>query len=299
MEEDKCSKKFLFVLNPIAGGRNKQNVPQQILDFCKSSACLYRIYETTGKKDLEALRQIYDEMKPHAVIAIGGDGTVNLVGNLLVDKPTPLGIIPLGSANGLARDLGIPLSVNEAFDVICSDCPKLIDTLVINNRNCFHLSDFGFNARICHRFAESIMRGKLSYTWYGLQEFFQYKSFPYEIRTAQNVYKGEAFMMIITNANKFGTNISINPLGQIDDGWFEISILKPFPRILGPYIFFHLINNTIYKTPYYKVIRAQKATIINKLHECFHIDGEPMQPTEEISVEIKAKAISVLLPPLK
>jgi diacylglycerol kinase (ATP) len=294
--EEKCLRKYLFVLNPIAGGRKKEEVPRQILEFCNQSSCLYRIYETTGKKDLESVKEIYDEIKPDAVIAIGGDGTVNLVGNLLSGTPTPLGIIPLGSANGLARDLGLPLTVPEAFQTIEKFKPGAIDTLSINGRNCFHLSDFGFNARICHRFAQSILRGKLSYAWYGLQEFFTYKSFPYEIHTAQNSYTGEAFMMILSNANKFGTNISINPLGEIDDGWFEISILKPFPRFLGPYIFFHLLNNTIYRTPYYKVIRAQKATIVNKLNECYHIDGEPMDLADTIEVVIMPKALNVLLP---
>lgn len=289
-------KKYLFVLNPIAGGRRKEQVPDQIIQFCKETACLYRVFETTGKNDSEKLQKVFEEMSPDAVIAIGGDGTVNLVGNLLVNTSIPIGIIPLGSANGLAKDLGLPLQIDEAFGVISKFKPKAIDTLTINDRNCFHLSDFGFNARVCHRFAESLLRGRLSYLWYGFLEFFRYKYFPYTVETQLDRYEGRAFMMIITNANKFGTNVSINPLGKIDDGYFEISILKPFPRIISPYIFYHLMNDSIYRTPFYKIIRCRQAKIINKVHEFFHIDGEPVELGEEVRLEINPKALRVLLP---
>lgn len=290
-----CDKKFLFVLNPIAGGKKKADIPARILDFCKDISCSYKIYETTGKNDEESIRTVISGFYPDAIIAIGGDGTINLVGNILVGTEIPLGIIPLGSSNGLARDLGLPLDIDEAFEVIQKFAPKAVDTLKINGRNCFHLSDFGFNARICHRFAESILRGRLSYLWYGLQEFFTFKSFDYQIETHIQHYEGKAFMMIITNANKLGTNLTVNPLGEIDDGWFEISILKPFPRIAAPYIFYHLVNDSIYRTPFYKIIRCKAATVHNKVKEFLHIDGEPIEMGDKIEVLINPKSLRILL----
>jgi len=292
MEERK--RKFLFILNPIAGGRNKEKVPTQILNFCAQSSCLYRVYETTGKNDSGKIKEIFEETQPEALIAIGGDGTVNLVGNLLVGTPIPLGIIPLGSTNGLAKDLGIPTSIPDAFGVIRKFRPQTIDVLKINGRNCFHMSDFGFNARVCHRFAESIYRGRISYIWYGLREFFTFKSFPYQIKTLRDFYEGEAFMISIANANKFGA-MPLNPLEQFGDGFFEISILKPFPRIAAPYIYYHLTRNHIFKSPYYTMIQCKRATIHNVVQELFHIDGEPVKMEEKVEVEINPQALHILV----
>lgn len=283
------------MVNPISGGRKKEEVPEQVDRFCNEAKCDFRLYKTTGKNDLERLKKLLDSFQPDAVVAIGGDGTVNLVGNLLVSSNTPLGIIPLGSGNGLAKDLGIPMDIDEAFDVIDRFESKFIDTLKVNEQICFHLCDLGFNARIVHRFAQSIFRGKISYLWYGLQEFFRYRSFPYQIKTRISNYEGKAFMMIISNANKFGTNLSINPLGEIDDGWFEISIIKPFPRLMVPYIFYHLWRDTIYKTPYYKIVRSRKVLVKNTLQEYFHIDGEPVSASDQIHVEILPHSLRVLM----
>lgn len=288
-------RKYLFVVNPISGGRKKEEVPEQVDSFCNEAKCDFRLYKTTGKNDLERLKKLLDSFQPDAVVAIGGDGTVNLVGNLLVNSNTPLGIIPLGSGNGLAKDLGIPMDIDEAFNLIDRFESKYIDTLKVNEQICFHLCDLGFNARIVHRFAQSIFRGKVSYLWYGLQEFFKYRSFPYEIKTRISNYEGKAFMMIISNANKFGTNVSINPLGEIDDGWFEISIIKPFPRFMVPYIFYHLWRDTIYKTPYYKIVRSRKVLVKNTMQEFFHIDGEPVSASDQIHVEILPHSLRVLM----
>ncbi len=288
-------RKYIFVLNPIAGGRKKEQVPAQIDKFCNRAKCNFRIYKTTGHNDLNKLRKVFDIFTPDAVIAIGGDGTVNLVGNLLVYTDIPIGIIPLGSGNGLAKDLGLPMDLEDAFELIHRFESRYIDSLNINGINCFHLSDLGYNARVVHRFAHGWLRGKISYFWYGISEFLRFRSFPFELNTKIESYTGEAFMMIISNANKFGTNISINPLGEIDDGWFEISIFKPFSVSRIPYIIYHLLNDTIHQTPFYKVVRTRKALIRNITEECQHIDGEPIALSEEIHVEIMSKSLRVIM----
>ncbi|HEY8401600.1 MAG TPA: acylglycerol kinase family protein, partial [Cytophagaceae bacterium] len=163
--------KLLFVINPISGGTSKETLEESIYDFCQSHSINPNIYFTTGitEKDKENLLSIQQQYQPDAIIAVGGDGTINLVAGQLVNTPTPIGILPAGSANGLAKDLDIPENIEEALQVIYRFNIKKIDTLKINDINCFHLSDFGFNARVCHRFADSLWRGKLSYVWFGLQ----------------------------------------------------------------------------------------------------------------------------------
>jgi len=298
MKNQKMHDNFLFVINPIAGGKKKQDVPLLLGDFCKNNECLSQYYFTTGNadKDLIQIKKSIENIKPDAVIAVGGDGTVNLTGELLVNSGLPLGIIPMGSSNGLSRDLNIPQSFEEALEVIKKFHLQPIDTLRVNGRNCFHISDFGFNASVCSRFSESLLRGKISYVWYGLQEFFSFNPFEYKIQTEHQNIEGKAFMMTVTNSNRFGTNVNINPLGEIDDGFFEISIIKPFPKFRSLKILYYLLNNSIHKSTYNRVIRCRKAVIYNKERTSFHIDGEPVVLGEKVEIEIVPKGLNVITP---
>ncbi|MBX9852936.1 MAG: diacylglycerol kinase family lipid kinase [Cytophagaceae bacterium] len=292
------TRNLLFVMNLRAGGKlkNKEALQLALKDFCQKNSCNSKFYETTGENDQEVIRKISLEYKPNAVIAVGGDGTVNMVGELLVNSGIPMGIVPTGSANGLAHDLNIPKKIDAALEVIKDFHTHAIDTLKVNGKNCFHVSDFGFNARVVRRFSESIMRGKLSYLWFGLQEFFTFNPFNYQIETDGQTIQGEAFMMTATNSNRFGTNVNINPLGEIDDGLFEISIIKPFPKFRSLEILYHLFNNTIHKTRYNQVVKCRKAIIYNKQKASFHIDGEPVVLGEKIEISIVPKGIRIILP---
>lgn len=292
------SPKFLFVINPIAGGKKKQDVPMLLEDFCLKNSCTGNYFFTTGRReeDIQLIKKSVNEFQPEAVVAIGGDGTVNLTGEVLVNSGLPLGIIPMGSSNGLSRDLGIPLEFDLALETIRMLHLHEIDTLRVNGINCFHISDFGFNARVCRRFSESLLRGRISYVWYGLQEFFSFDPFHYTIQTEHQDIQGKAFMMTVTNSNRFGTNVNINPLGDIDDGYFEISIIKPFPKYKSLNVFYYLINNTIHRSKYNRVIRCRKATIWNRENTSFHIDGEPVDLGEKIEIEIVPKGLKVIVP---
>jgi YegS/Rv2252/BmrU family lipid kinase len=286
------------VINPISGGKKKQDVPALLDKFCENNSCEHIYFFTTGNEeaDLTNIKNHLNKLHPDAVVAVGGDGTVNLAGALLVDTGIPLGIIPMGSANGLARDLDIPDDFEEALEVIRRYKKHAIDTLKVNGRNCFHISDFGFNARVCKRFSKSLMRGKFAYVWYGLQEFFGFEPFPYQIETEHQNIEGKAFMMTVTNSNRFGTNVNINPLGEIDDGFFEISIIKPFPKYKSLEILYHLLNNTIHRSKFNRVIRCRKATIYNRENTPFHIDGEPVKQREKVEIGIVPKGLVVLNP---
>jgi len=287
---------LLFVYNPISGGKKKIDVKGIIEDFCRNNNIEPKFFETTGNDDKGNLKKFFLTLNPDGVIAIGGDGTVNLAGAMLVGTKTPLGILPQGSANGLAKDLHIPEDIIEALNLVRKFRVHPIDTIKINDKDAFHLSDFGFNARIVHRFSESFMRGKISYAYYGLLEFFCFKPFSYFIETPNFKYEGKAFMMIVTNANQFGTNVMINPLGDIDDGYFEIIVLKPFSRFVAPYILYKLLKNSIHRTRYSKIIRCKKATIINHENESFHIDGEPVELNQIIEIKIVPKGLYVIRP---
>jgi diacylglycerol kinase (ATP) len=291
-----AGKKLLFIVNPVSGGKDKEGLLNHLEYFCKENNLTCDFYETSGNEDNKKITPLFNALKPDAVIAVGGDGTVNIAGNILVETDTPLGIIPAGSSNGLAKDVGVPSnSIDDALENIRRFNVKSIDTLKVNRINSFHLIDIGFNARICHSFAESTIRGKISYAFIAFKEFINFKQFPYKIETPRHTYEGSAYMVTLTNSNKIGTNMEINPLGEINDGFFEINIIKPFRRFHIFKVLYQLFHGTIYKSPYYQAIRCKEAVITNYAKECLDIDGEPAEIGSRIEVKIINSGLKVLL----
>ncbi len=291
--------KVLMVFNPISGdGIDKEAIELMIKVFCDQAGISMTMYKTTGdlKADEQAIQEYIRTEKPDAAVAVGGDGTVSLVANLLIGQSTPMGIIPLGSGNGLSKDLGIPQETEEALYVIQSFVVKPIDTLVINGLPCVHIGDIGFNAVIVDRFTKDEGRGFTTYAWNTVKEFGDYQPKHYRVVTDRSGFEGEAFMIAFTNANAFGSNTTINPSGVIDDGVFEICIIKSFPKLEGVGILYRLLTGEIDQSMHYEIIQCTQATIQNPERELLQIDGEPQTSVETIEVTIRPGSLHVIVP---
>ena len=287
---------LLFVINPIAGDVDKEDLEEYIIDIFNQHRINYSNINTTGENDREEIKAKLSENNYDGVFAIGGDGTVSIVGSLLIGTTTPLGIVPLGSGNGLSKDLHIPQDIEDALELIHRHVIRNIDTVTINGMPSIHLSDLGFNALVVKRFCEGDTRGPGSYAWIAMQEYLGYESKHYRVETDSGVFEGQAFMVTIANANAFGTNANINPNGILNDGRFEICLIEPFPKAAGIGILYKLYTDSIDTSVYTKRFTCRKATIYNLDHEVMHIDGEPVDLGEVIKVEIKPKSLKVILP---
>ncbi len=288
--------RLLFVINPIAGDIEKVELEEEIIEKCKEHLINCDIYRTTGQNDKEEIKSKLDATKYDAAFAVGGDGTVNLLGTLLIGTDTPLGIVPLGSGNGLSKDLNIPQDTEDALELIHSHQVREIDTITLNGVPSIHLSDLGFNALVVKQFSEGETRGPGSYAWIALQEYLSYEPKRYRIETDAENYEGEAFMVTIANANAFGSNASINPNGILNDGRFEICLIEPFPKTAGLGILYKLYTDSIDDSVFTRKISCRKATIHNLDHEVVHVDGEPVNMDEIIHVEMREKSLKVILP---
>ena len=288
--------KLLFVINPISGDLDKADLQAQVSQFCLECSLSAVFYQTTGQNDRQAIQSLLTLEQPKAVVAAGGDGTVNLVGTLLTGTTTPLGILPLGSGNGLAKDLHIPQGFEEALAVINQGKIRPMDTLQINGMPSLHLSDLGFNALVVERFTEANTRGPGTYAWNVAREYLGYEPKAYEIITDKEHYKGKAFMVTIANANMFGSNATINPEGEVDDGRFEICILEEFPKLEGIRILYQLYRSDITQSPYNRVLTCKRAVIHNPERELVQIDGEPAGTPDQLTVSILPQSLKVLLP---
>jgi YegS/Rv2252/BmrU family lipid kinase len=288
-------KKIMFVYNPMAGGEAAA-IEDDILLHSRHHGWITLFYFVTGINDKQDLGILINRFDPQVVVAAGGDGTVNLVAAHLLHTNRILGIIPAGSTNGLAKELNIPIGLNEALDVIASGKSKRIDTLSVNGLCVVHICDVGFNARILKRISKSGIRGKLSYLWYGLSEFMNYQPARYQVATTERRFEGEAVMIIITNARGFGYNLHVNPDGKIDDGYFEISVIKSFPRSYLFKLLYRIYRKNLNKSGYNLVIKTQKAVVKNPAHSEVHIDGEPVAGFDTLNVEIIRRSLEILVP---
>lgn len=257
----------------------------------------YLIYRLNPEEDQQALlRGEIEEFAPDIVAGAGGDGTINLLASLLQDTGIPLLIIPLGSANGMAKELGIVGRIEYAMSLIEKGVNRRIDLLRINGKICVHLADVGLNARVVKRFDQDPRRGILTYARHLFNEIFLIKKYRFRIHSDGKEFVRKAVSMTFANASKYGTGAVINPLGKVDDGRFELVIIKPFPRIKLLSIAWKMFMSKLQTSEYVEVISCKEATIRSSKKTTLQIDGEVIGKFQEIDIKILPGALSVIVP---
>ncbi|WP_262384054.1 diacylglycerol/lipid kinase family protein [Hymenobacter lutimineralis] len=289
---------LLFVLNPISGDLDKAGLEHQVAAYCREHGRTAVFFHTTGKDDLTRLQQFIQKQPVDAVFAAGGDGTVNLVGATLAGTAMPLGILPLGSGNGLSKDLGISQVLEEALPLVWQHAVRTIDTLRVGGQFAVHLADLGFNALVVARFAEGGTRGPGAYVRIAMQEYLAYEPAVYHIETDRETYEGPAFMLTVANASTFGSNVVINPNSHLDDGEFELCLIEPFPATAAPGILYRLYTEGFDESMYTRRLRCRKAVISIPQQEraTVQVDGEPYELAMPLEIEIFPQSLRVLVP---
>lgn len=232
----------------------------------------------------------------YAVLAIGGDGTVNEIASALRDSNTALGIIPCGSGNGLARHLNIPLNAEKALNIINDNNIQSLDYCTANEHPFFCTCGVGFDAHISEKFAQSKKRGPLTYFQTTLGEYLKYRSQVYSIETNDRTITEKAFVIACGNASQYGNNAFIAPHASMQDGLIDVTVILPFTPLdtamLGLLLFTkHLDQDTNIQT-----FRTNALTIRRPKPGVMHIDGEPIMMNEDIHIECHHSGIRIFLP---
>lgn len=288
--------RLLFVVNPIAGGLDKEAFLAEASRLCHYYGIDYRFYKTTGKNDRERLIKAIRAFKPHKVAAVGGDGTILFTGTTLMDFKIPMGIIPMGSANGMAKELFVEEDPVEALkDVVLSNLVGHLDLICVNNEHyCLHLGDVGINAQIVNSFTKDSRRGMFTYARYLLEAIRNAERFEFSIHTHGQSMEGEAVMIAICNARKFGTGIPLNARGNPFDGKFELVIIHE----IGPENLLATslakFSDTFLKNQDNDVLSADEFSINFKHPRLLQLDGEVIGEYSELSLKIIRGAISLL-----
>ena len=285
---------ILFVVNPIAGGKGKTDWEVAIREFFKDSLYNIEFFIQTGKNDESSIRHHLASVQPGIVVAIGGDGTVKMVAELLIGTNMKLVIIPAGSANGLARELGIPLDVQGAIHVILEGRTTALDAILINDKeHCFHLSDVGMNALLVKYFDESKTRGLWGYGRSLFKMFWNKKKMGVSIKTDTETLNCKAFMVVLANAEKYGTGAVINPNGDVSDGRFEVVVVRKLHPVD---IIKAVLARKTFESERIEVLRTKQVRIQFQKSYPFQVDGEYQGKIASLEAKILPGVVQALLP---
>jgi len=288
---------WLLVVNPVSGGKRKDDILEKVNNVLVDRKIFYHAYFLTGFGDLEKLKKIIKSESPDKVIAIGGDGTCNMVAMALLGTDISMGTIPAGSANGMALDLGIPGDVIDALDIILENNIRCLDILKINERYyCLHLSDAGINAQLIYRFEHSGRRGKWTYFKEMLRALLRLNTFKFHLECNGKHYKSRAIMMAFANASRYGSGAVLNPQGKPDDGTFEICQIRWFKWYRIPAMIWHLFRGNVNIAPEMRVYSTTAALIKFKRKVLVQADGEILGHYKQLKIRIIPKCIFFIAP---
>lgn len=289
-------KRILFIVNPISGTHSKENVPVWIEKTINKKAFAPEIVFTQyAGHAVELTRQAVEEGFD-SVVSVGGDGTCNEIARSLVHTDTALGIVPVGSGNGLARHLGIPLNPERALQILNEAVVDRIDYCRANDRPFFCTCGMGFDAWVSKKFAEDKHRGKMTYIRKAIEEYLTYKNEVYRIDTPDGVIQEKAFIVACGNASQYGNNAYITPRASLHDGKIDVTIMFPVTPIDVLPVAVQLFTKWISVSPNVKTFETPALTITREREGVMHLDGEPVEMSERIDIQCIKGGLKVLVP---
>lgn len=289
-------KSITFVINPISGTQNKTVIVKQVDELLDKERFDAEFVYTEYAGHATKIAAECAERACFAVVAVGGDGTINEIARSLVHTQTALGIIPCGSGNGLARHLQIPMDMKGALRVINGGKTAEIDYGKINDVPFFCTCGVGFDAFVSLKFSQAGKRGPLTYLEKMLQESLRYKPETYELEMDGISSRYQAFVIACGNASQYGNNAYIAPHASLSDGLLDVTILEPFNMIEAPSLAFQLFNRSIDQNSHVKSFRCRSLRILRKAPGVVHFDGDPMMAGEVVEVKILPKELRVIIP---
>ena len=281
---------FLFIINPISGNEDKSHLLRMVKAELKTDDKL-TIFKTTGENDTEKIQQQLKKENFDRVLVAGGDGTIKLAAEAMGDHALPIGILPAGSANGLASDLDLPEQPKKFIPIALYGKTRKIDAININDELGLHISDFGLNAELIKEYESSSLRGKLGYAINSITTLFQSKGpYEFEISTEKESFTKKGIMLALANSKKFGTGAVVNPKGKIDDGIFEVLLFKKLDLFE---ILKTLNEGKELSSDFVESFPVKEVKIKTQQKVDFQIDGEYCKAISEVNAKILPNKLEI------
>lgn len=286
--------KILFVVNKVSGRKNTDWVKLIKEHFGGRLHFLVQFFEMPANNAEEGLREAIKNFKPQRVVAVGGDGTVTFTARELIGKDIEMGILPAGSANGMAKELAIPADFKKALQIVLEGEVREADVIGLNDTEiCLHLSDLGLNAQLVKHFDDGNIRGKAGYALALLKTLYKKQRIKVTVQSKDKDVQRTAIMVIIANASKYGTGATINPIGNLYDGFFEVVIVTKIgiAEIVNMFTGFKRFN------PHHIEVLSTKSAILETKHKAhFQIDGEYKGKVNKVSAKMLKGKLKLIVP---
>jgi diacylglycerol kinase (ATP) len=302
-------RKIIYLINPISGTRGKSSLLDLITGQTRQAGIEFRIQPTHADGDYSFLIPVIEREMVTDIVVCGGDGTVSAVAAALTQTNIRIGIIPMGSGNGLAFAAGIPKDPARALDIILAGKASRIDAFLINGKFSCMLCGIGFDAQVAHDFAKQPRRGLRTYIKVSLKHFLRARCYSFQIDLSDAGNGGtsfpvEAFFIDIANGNQFGNHVTIAPQANLHDGLLDVVVVKKSSRLglLSAAIGQVLGGNKITTAPVdagtKKVLYFQttRLVIANPDTAPLHVDGDPAQSAVIFRIEVVPEAIRLIQP---
>ena len=293
----RTKKNILFIINPISGVRRGNHLSNSIEKYIDREKFNYELKYTQYPGHAIKLSKEGVEKKIDIIVAVGGDGTINEVASQMINSKVVLGIVPLGSGNGLARHLGIPRLVASALKLINDFQVTDIDTASINGKPFISIAGVGFDAKVARLFAKVKRRGFFSYANLITNNYIRYKPKKYKIEFDDGkTINPEALFISFANSNQFGYNTAIAPNAQLRDGQLDICIVQK-PNIFRlPIIANLMLLRAIDKSQYVETIRASHFRVRQTRNRVVNIDGEAFRISKKLEIKVNPLSLLVIIP---
>ncbi|HMS51725.1 MAG: diacylglycerol kinase family lipid kinase [Sphingobacteriales bacterium] len=289
--------KVLIIINPIAGARSKVRVPDVVRSTLDKKRFVFETVFTEGPQHAQELATQAVQRGYKYIGGAGGDGTINEVASALVGTNCTLLLIPLGSGNGLAYKLKIPINARKSINYLNQGNTQLIDVGTVNDRYFFSNCGAGFEAVVVQHFNNIKRRGFNEYTRVIANQYFSYEVQTYHIELPNQTITERIFMLNFGNTGQYGYQVGLSPNSQLNDGVLEMAIVKQFPRWRASYLIPLMAMGRAQSSDYVSLHSITQAKVLLPPNAYVQIDGDAYKnPTNELHIGIKPSALNVIVP---
>ncbi|MEO8764739.1 MAG: YegS/Rv2252/BmrU family lipid kinase [Ginsengibacter sp.] len=298
------TRKILFFINPVSGTRSKIRLEKKIIKKCVEKNIGYQFLFTAEDGNYFFLREKIGKEEITDIVICGGDGSIRPIAAALLNVKVNIGIIPLGSGNGLALTAKIPRAVDKALEIIFKGKAGYIDAFLINNVVSCMLCGIGLDAQVAYDFSLQKRRGLSTYLRQSFKNFLSAAPYPFELKVKKTRFQVDAFFICIANSNQFGNNFTIAPEASLCDGLLDIIVVKKMSK---PGILWSVIKHmkagkirnheeTKFHSKGVLYFQTDKIKISNPGLAPLHIDGDHAQTSAEFNIEILPAAFRLIQP---
>ncbi len=287
-------KKLIVIVNPKSGSGKKNILANQLNRYLDQSIYDVEITPTLYRGHATQIAETAIKNGAYAVIVAGGDGTINEVAKALVHTSTALGIIPMGSGNGMSYHLGINRSVRKAIKNINEHTLVKIDTAQANDSFYINVAGLGLDAAVAYRIMNNPNKGFIPYFLASLRESFRFRYFKASVTIDAEVEEGEYAMIVVANGSFYGYNFAITPQALMTDGFLDVLMVNKAMVLRYIPLVFRMLTRSVDKSPLVRYKRAKKVTIHTLDNTYFQMDGEGFLADKTTEFTIQPESIYLI-----